>query len=138
MNKVFNLIITNKILNIKKLVLAILFFTCISSLSFAQASNNKAVVTQSNRGEALTPEQSATNWALAIQKLVGFTDDKYQEVYNAELVYYKQSAPGSGNRNPGALPAQRDEKLKGILTTEQYTKYLRNKPVLDPNEQQNR
>ena len=122
----------------KKIALAILFFTGISSVSFAQVTkNNKPVVTTSARGETLTPEQSATNRAIAVQKLVGFADNQFQAVYNAELEYYKQSAPGSGNRNPAALPAQRDEKLKGILTTEQYTKYLRGKILIDQNNQQN-
>ncbi len=98
------------------LLLAILFAT---STAFAQQQQRR------------TPEERAQNQVQWMQKNLSITDDQGKKAYDIILRYAKEAqntmgAPAGNDKKEAMEKMQQDREseLKGILTGDQYQKYL--------------
>jgi periplasmic protein CpxP/Spy len=117
-----------------------LFFAC--SLLVATIMYAPSIMAQSTPAPAaapggprqqLTPDQRAEKQTEQMQKNLGLSDDQFTKVKQINLNFQTQidklRSNGSSNNDPQqmhtqmkALRDQRDADLKGVLTTDQYTK----------------
>lgn len=85
--------------------------------------------------QRMSPEERAKSMTEKMKTDLVLTDAQYQPVYDINLKYAQKNQEimkGSSSREEKmkAIKASNDEKdqeLKGVLTDEQYTKYLKNK-----------
>ncbi len=129
-----------------------LMITCVllssAAISFAQsnaATTPAATAQQAQQGAPnrpmMNPEQMAKRRATMETKQYGFTPEQTTKAEAVELEYfqamekYRASGvqPSQGQR--GNLDARRDEKMKELMTPEQYTKFQagRNRERMAPN-----
>lgn len=110
----------------KKAILALALFaglnTAVSAQQVQKQAHNK------EQRAKMTPEQRAERHAGRLQKALGLTDAQKQAIIESDVQTAKQIQPLKEEQKDRreklvAMQKQRDEKMKSILTPEQYAKF---------------
>lgn len=125
----------------KKVLLLAALLSCGTVASFAQ-TNNATKPTQQMPSKEERAKMIAERESQTMQRVYGLTQQQYDEVYKANYEMANQiNTFREGNKQPSREDFEkvlntRDEKLKKIMTAEQYEKYAKTRQRNTPVQQQ--
>lgn len=118
----------------KKLIITCALLTAASMVSFAQNTPTgmepgAAQTAQQPRPMPATPEEMATRRTKVDEKMFNLTPDQMKGVHDIELEFctanqkFRSEAKQPTKEEMEGIMTKRDQKMKAILTPDQYAKY---------------